>query len=328
MARFTLVIAIATTLSGCGTLVLPRATPQPATTPQLASGWQVMSVTGAESDAIDPALIERKAGGYVLAYATDRLGDKHVFVTTSPDGVRWSTPVAVAKSELTDESPALWEDAHSRIHLLFASNRTNQYGLYEATSSDAVAWGNAVTLPADTQEAYHPSAALLASGSAAIAYETLGGTLRFRTRAADATWGDPSTVYQGGADPSLVAQPDGSLVVAFKSYQRLYLRSRSTMGVWSQSAEVPVESEAETPCLALDGHGGLWMVYAQQDGMNWKVSERHSDGHAWGSPADVALGGLDNEHPAGLINRAGERVLAWSAAGSLRGAGIFFARHR
>lgn len=317
-----LILSLTLALAGCGQNALMGG-PDGAGAPQVTAGWTLTRVTPEGVRAIEPSLIERKAGGFAIAYATDKLGDRHVYCTTSSDGQRWSAPVAIAKSGVTDESPALYEDAAGTLHLLFASNRSQRFGLYEATSADGASWSEAAALPEDPDQSYRPTVATLSSGTVALAYETLGGALRFRTRSLQGSWSEATTIHAGGGDPALSVLPDGRLALAYRSYGMLQLRSRSVIGTWSEPSELG--SAGAAPSLSTDREGSLWLVYAEGEEAA-KLQERRGDGKTWTAGSRLTAGDTDDLDPAAIVTRSGERVVTWGVKKDGRGQGLFFAR--
>lgn len=320
------ILMLSAALTGCGATPL---VPSGANNfgPQVAAGWTSIRVTPEGTTGVDPCLIERKAGGYAIAYASDTLGDKHVYVTVSPDGQRWSAPVSVGKGPLTDEAPSLCEDEKGSLHVIFASNRGMRFGLYEATSTDAATWTDAEALPSDPDQAERPTMVPMASESLALAYETLGGSIHFRTRSAQGTWSAPSTVFDGAGDPTMALGADGKLVIAYKSYGKLYLRTQDPLGTWGAATVLSASGDVETPSLTRDAHDGWWLVCAEQSGDNWKLQERSTNRGTWSTEASLTAGPTDDEHPSALVNHSGERVLAFGVSSGARRGGIYFASH-
>ncbi|HEY9855230.1 MAG TPA: sialidase family protein [Stenomitos sp.] len=316
-------ISLALTLTGCGQNAFMSG-PSVSSAPQVAAGWTLSRVTPDGVRAVEPSLLERQAGGFAIAYSTSTLGNQHVFVTTSSDGSHWGTPVSVAPGPLTDESPALYEDAAGTLHCLFASNRSQRYRLYESTSQDGASWSEAAALPEDPDQSYRPSVATLTNGTLALVYETIGGALRFRTRSAQGTWSEASTIHAGGGDPALAALSDGRLMLAYRSYGKLQTRSRSASGTWSEASDLGLQGEA--PSLSPDGQGGLWLVFAAEAGDTMKLTERRGDGKTWAAGAELTSGDTEDQDPAALVTRSGERVMTWGAVKDGRNQGLFFAR--
>ncbi|HEY9899114.1 MAG TPA: hypothetical protein V6D00_08025 [Pantanalinema sp.] len=323
MARSLATLIAAAALTGCGANGMQGA-PLDGATPQVASGWTSVKVA---PHGFEPCLVARKAGGYAIAYATDKLGDRHVYFTASPDGDRWTPPVAVAKGPLSDEAPALCEDASGELHLFFGSNRDARYAVYEATSTDGQAWSAPEALSAeikDDQDGNFPSIAPLPSGGLAIAYETYSG-IRFRTRSAKGEWSSGETVATTAGAPALAAGPDGRITLAYMAYQKLYVRSRSTVGAWTAPTAL-AGGPCETPALTSDGQGGLWMVHTQQTGEFWNLAERTFTGGRWGEAIALTLGQTDDQAPSALLLPGAKRAVAWGSSKDGRASGLYFAR--
>lgn len=323
MARRLATLIAACALTGCGANGMQGA-PLSEATPQVAAGWRSVKVA---PHGIEPSLISRKAGGFALAYATDKLGDRHVYFTASADGERWTPPVAIAKGPLSDEAPALCEDASGQLHLFFGSNRDEQYVVYEATSTDGRAWSAPAALTTageDDREANFPSIAPLPSGGLALAYESLSG-IRFRTRDAQGAWTDAETVATTAGSPALSVGPDGKVTLAYTAYQKLYTRTRSSLGAWTAPSALP-GAPAESPALASDGQGGLWLVTAQQAAASWNLAERTFTSGRWSEATGLTLGETDDLTPSALLLPGGKRAVAWSSSKDGRASGLYFAR--
>lgn len=323
MVRSLATLIAAAALTGCGAGGMQGALISDAA-PRVAPGWTSVKVA---ADGIEPCLVSRKAGGYAIAYATDKLGDRHVYFTSSADGARWTPPVAIAQGPLSDEAPALCEDAAGSLHLFFGSNRDERYAVYETTSSDGQAWSAAEALPAelkDDQDGNFPAIAPLPSGGLAIAYETYAG-IRFRTRNAQGKWTSGETVATTAGAPALAVGSDGKIALAFMSYQKLYVRGRSAAGAWTAPTEL-AGVPAETPALTADGQGGWWMVHTQQTGEYWNLAERTFASGRWSEAIALTLGETDDQTPSALFLGGGKRAVAWGSTKDGRASGLYFAR--
>ncbi|MNX71732.1 hypothetical protein D3C86_1030570 [compost metagenome] len=323
MVRSLATLIAAAALTGCGANGMQGA-PIGDAAPQVAQGWQSVKVA---PDGTAPCLVSRKAGGYALAYATDKLGDRHVYFTSSSDGERWTPPVAIAKGPLSDEAPALCEDASGTLHLFFGSNRTERYAVYETTSTDGQGWSAPEALPddlKDDQDGNFPAIAPLPSGGLAIAYETYAG-IRFRTRSAQGKWTSGETVATTAGEPALTAGPDGKITLAYASYQKLYVRTRTAQGAWTAPAALTGAS-ADRPALASDGKGGLWLVHAQEAGDFSNLAERSYANGRWSEATALTLGATDDQAPSALFLPDGKRAVAWSSSKAGRASGLYFAR--
>lgn len=325
MSRALTILAATIALAGCGSnTLLPVASV--AVTPQVAAGWTTTQVTPSTSRGSEPCLVERHAGGFAIAYVKNKLGDHHVYFTTSPDGSNWSTPVVVAKGSLTDDAPALYEDELGKLHLVFASNRSLSFALYEATSTDGVTWSDAQALPEDLEEAYHPAVAILPDGGMALSYETIGGSIRFLTRPKSGKWSKAITV-DDGLEPCLLGMKDGSVLLSFNASDHLACRVRSAEGTWGAQLTVSETSAAETPWLSMDGAGSVFLSYVEKTSGVSKLVERKRQGGSWATAISLTMGPTVDSHPAAIITKSGEHALAWAYSSDALPGGIAFARN-
>lgn len=321
MIRRVVAMLALTALTGCG--ALGAGVPVAGGTPSLVDGWKAVAVTPQGVRATHPSLIARRAGGYMLAYASEKLGDRHVYLTQSADGQRWSPPVVVARGPLTEEAPALYEDPQGQLHLIFSSNRNQAFALFETTSADGATWTDAQALPADDDQCYRPAVTLLPAGGVALAYETLGHGIRLRTRAVSGAWSAPSDVQDEGGDVAIAAAPDGTLTLAFASYGHLCSKVRSVSGSWS--AAVTLDDEAGTPALAGEATG-TWLLYAAKEGGGSKICEQMLASGSVATSSRLTTGTTTDDAPAACLAPDGSHLAAWSSAGAPGGGTIYFGR--
>lgn len=320
MPRLPLMLCAVLALTGCGEARLNA--PAPTAAAQVASGWTATAVRTAGTSATHPALVERATGGLALAYGTAKLGDRHVYVTTSPDGEAWSPPVLVAKGSTTDEAPTLFEDAQGALHLIFSSNRERAFALYEATSTDGKAWSDATVLT-DDDACYRPAATATPTG-AALAYETLGHGLRVRTRTGSGAWSTPVAVCNEGGDVALAADAEGLLHLAYEAQGRIQHRTRNAAGTWSAAEALTEGRETLAPALAI-APTGPWLLFTESGDAS-KICEQTPGARAL--EARITTGTTDDTAPAALVARDGTYLAAWTSSEGRAGGTLYVARRR
>ena len=302
-----LVLALALALSGCGAK-------------KGAGGVEVQAATTIDGRAIaklgfgaeggeKPALLHRAGGGWALAYAGTRSGDRKIYFSTSDDGRRWAKAQAVADADFSDQAPALAEDAQGRLHLFFASNRSGEtQDLYHAVAAgDAFGEASAIAGFEGCQDL------AVAQGPAGftVVAEVMGAGLLAASSADGTTFSAPTELAPAGAEPAACALPDGRTLVAYQLEGKIWLRPGKP-GAW----EAPIEaatgaSRLRDPGLAWAGASGL-LVYAEKGAGGMGLVARTLDATFETSSADAPSAGPGDHRGAAIaLDHNGSKTFAW-----------------
>lgn len=309
-------------LAGCGT-GMPGVT-QTFEMPEftLAPGWSAALAASRDLPRASSLLV-RKAGGYVLAYDTVKLGGKDVFVTTSPDGKTWSPAVVVGQTRFTEESPTLWEDDQGKIHLIYASNDSGSFQLYASASRDGKTWDEPVAITDEIEHAKAPSVTRTPNG-VAIAYQTLGGALEVMQSSDGEVWGLSRRIELSGGDPAICHDGEG-LRVVFHRNETLYERVERN-GAWSEATQIPGAAPMREPAIAMIA-GTVTLAYSTLGpNGNWKVALRVAQPSGWGLEQELVQGPDDHGFPSLAEGKDGGSWLAWGINRLTEERGIFVAR--
>ncbi len=321
--RALLTFLTASVLSGCGT-GMPGMS-QPFEMPQftLAAGWTAEPAATLDSPRVS-CLLARKTGGFVLAYDTQKLGGKDVFVTISPDGKTWSAPVVVGQTRRTEESPALWEDAQGKIHLIYTSNDSGSFQLYASASRDGKSWESPSALTDEIDHAKAPAVTRTPSGGVAIAYQTLGGSVEVMQSSDGEVWGLSRRIETSGGDPAICHDGEG-LRVVFHRNEKLYERIERK-GAWSEAVQVPGSTAMREPAIAAIA-GKVTLAYSTlSSNGSWKLVVRETGPSGWGQEQDLVQGPDDHGFPSLAVGTEGGSWLAWGISRLTEERGIFVAR--
>jgi len=321
--RALLTVFTASVLAGCGT-GMPGMS-QPFEMPQftLAPGWTAEPAATLDYPRVS-ALLARKAGGFALAYDTQKLGGKDVFVTLSQDGKTWTSPVVVGKTGRTEESPALWEDAQGKLHLVYASNDSGSFQLYASSSRDGKAWAEPVAITDEIEHAKAPSVTRTPGGGVAIAYQTLGGACEVMQSSDGEVWGLSRRIETSGGDPAICHDGEG-LRVVFHRNEKLYERVERK-GVWSEAVQIPGAAAMREPAIAAIA-GKVTLAYSTLSSNGaWKLALREAGPSGWGQEQDLVQGPDDHGYPSLAEGTEGGSWLAWGISRLTEERGIFVAR--
>ncbi|MNR75517.1 hypothetical protein D3C72_61480 [compost metagenome] len=320
--RTLLTFLTASMLAGCGTgmpgltqtLELPTFT--------LAPGW-----TSAPAQSHDfpraSSLVARKAGGFALAYDTQKLGGKDVFVSLSADGKTWSAPVAVGQTRRTEESPALWEDASGKLHLIYGSNDSGAFQLYASASTDGKTWNEAVAITRETEHAKAASVTRTPKG-VAVVFQTLGGSCEVMQSSDGEIWGLSRRIAASGGDPAIAHDGEGLRVVFHRDGKLFECIERQ--GSWSEAVQIPGTAEMQEPAIARIA-GKLTLAYSTlSSNGTWKLAVREAGPSGWGLEQDLVQGPDDHGYPSLAEGQDGGTWLAWGISRLTEERGIFVAR--
>jgi hypothetical protein len=312
----------ASLLAGCGAGLPGTSQPYAAPHFTLAPGWAAAPAATLDAPRV-ASLISRKAGGFALAYDTQKLGGKDVFVTLSSDGQRWSTPVVVGKTRRTEESPALWEDASGKLHLIYSGNVSGGFQLYASSSTDGTTWDEPVVITNENEQAKTPAITRTPKG-VALAYQTMGGSCEVMTSSDGEVWGLARRIDVSGGDPAIAHDGEGLRVVYHRN-EKLYERVER-QGVWSDAVQVPGSAAMREPAIARIS-GTLTLAYStlSPDG-TWKLVARDAGPSGWGQEQDLVQGPDDHGFPSLAEGPNGGSWLAWGISRLTEERGIFVAR--
>jgi len=320
--RTLLTFLTASLLAGCGTGAPGVSKAFEAPTFTMAAGWA--SVPAATQDfPRASSLLARKSGGFALAYDTQKFGGKDVLVTVSADGKTWSAPVAVGQTPRTEESPALWEDASGKLHLIYASNESGVFQLYSASSTDGKTWGEAVAITRENEHAKGASVTRTPKG-VAVAYQTLGGSCEVMQSSDGEVWSLSRRIEASGADPAIAHDGEG-LRLVFHRDAKLFERIER-QGTWSEAVQVPGSAAMREPAIARIA-GKITLAYSTL-GSNgtWKLAVREAGPSGWGQEQDLVQGPDDHGFPSLAEGHDGGSWLAWGISRLTEERGIFVAR--
>ena len=300
------IAALAIALAGCGG---KKPGGVVAVTSTTIDGQRVAKLGFGGEGGEKPALLRRADGGYALAYAGTRQGQRKIYFTSSPDGERWAPPEAVAAGELSDQAPALAEDQAGRLHLFFASNRGGEAPeLYHA---EAVGEAFGAPTPIAGFEGAQDLAVAAGPQGLTLVAEVMGAGLLAAESADGATWSAPSEVVPAGAEPALAALPDGRCLVAYQLEGKIWL-SPGRAGAWEPATEAASgNGRLRDPGLAWAGAQGL-LVYSEKGESGLALRARSLD--ATFSPAAAqapSAGPGDHRGVAISLGPDGSKAFAW-----------------
>lgn len=322
MRRALLALFTVSLLAGCGTDMPGASHPfeMPAFT--LAPGWSASPAATLDLPR-SSSLLARKAGGFALAYDTQKHGGKDVFVVLSQDGQRWSAPLAVGQTRRTEQDPVLWEDESGKLHLVYAANSTGNFQLYATASTDGKTWEDPVAFTRESDQAKAPSLTRTPKGIA-LAYQDLGGACWVMQRASGEAWGLPKQIEASGGDPAIAYDGEG-LRLVFHRNEQLFERVER-QGVWSAAVRIPGSAAMQEPVLARIG-GKLKLAYSTlSSNGTWKLAVRESGPSGWGQEQDLVHGPDDHGFPSLAEGQDGGTWLAWGISRLTEERGIFVAR--
>lgn len=322
MRRLLFPLLTSALLAGCGTGLPAGNAPFEAPAFTLAAGWASAPAATLYAPRAS-SLVARKAGGFVLAYDTQKHGGKDVFVVTSSDGERWSAPVSVGQTRFIEEKPALVEDAEGKLHLIYASNTSGTYQLYASTSSDGKAWDTPAAITAAEGHAKAPALAVTPTG-VALAYQDLGGACHVMRRSLGGEWGPGRLVDVSGGMPALAHDGEG-LRVIFHRQEKLF-ESVERAGNWSKAVQISGAGPMREPALARIA-GKLSLAYSVQTSRGtWQVATQVVGPSGWGQEQVLVEGPDNHGNPALAEGPNGGSWLAWGISRLTEERAIFVAR--
>jgi len=117
----------------------------------------------------------------------------------------------------------------------------------------------------------------------------------------------------GAADdyPSLAITPDGKRWIAWLSYQDAGDRVMVSGG--GKLQELAPKGDHQSPAIASDGKGKIWVVWSQNDNPIFHLYARSFDGSRWSAPQKLTDQGGNNIWPRLVSDNQGQMAVVWQA---------------
>jgi len=283
-----------------------------------------VNVTNHPAWDVYPSLIQDSDGTYWIAFQSDRSGNFDIWITSSNNGINWSTPVQVTTHHKYDEIPSLIRTSDGRLVIVFDSNRLGSWDVYITESFDD---GDTWSAPVKIAGVYPagdggPSLIEASDGNLYVTYHSRGGGIVngiAMITSAD-NWISRTLVQQGNliAYSSLIETLDNRFIVAYCEVlvgdEDLFFHQSSDMGrTWSRLAHLSTSSGDWQPSLIQDSFGKFWVVYYSRSGGVQSLLYRTSeDGILWSSP-QVFISGTSTLGSSCLLEDTNGAIrIAWS----------------
>lgn len=326
-ARLWLACALSVAATGCGAYSLVgqgQASTDPIPPAGVGASWTAVPVAFGPSSPTTPSLLRLQDGTWLLAYGSDQLGSHHLYVVRSADGKSWSAPQGAAAAGLSDQDPALLQDAAGTVHLIFSSNRDGlDWRLYE-TALQGATWTppQPLGLPGAMQQS--PSVARTPQGWA-LAYQSGDGMVV--AQSADGVSWSPEGEVVPLLDAPAIAQIGANLVVVGERANQLIEVERGATGKWTAPGAIAIGGEARQPALATDASGSAILAFASRpsDGAAWQLATSSWTGTSWSAPTSVASGDYNIVSPSVELGTDGRACIAWGITQADDSQGLFFA---
>jgi hypothetical protein len=272
-----------------------------------------------------PSLYRAPDGTLGVAYGSDKLGNKHIYFSSSRDGQTWSPAAPVQPGDLSDQDPALFADSRG-FHVVFASNRENpNWAMYVSdhsggqwTAPERLNLPGSMTVEPAVCTTPHGWALTYRSLDGLVVAESGDGHTWYQAKVAATHLGDPAIAYVGGK----------LTIVAHRSGQ-LFEIERETSGAWTAAKPLGFGNPALQPALSVDSAGTLNLAFSFRTGgpgTPTQLSTSSKVGGRWSAPEPLTSGTGDNVNPTLQILPDGGRAFAWGISGSSGDRGIVFAK--
>jgi len=131
------------------------------------------------------------------------------------NGSGWSTPVAIVNNSHVNKDPFAFQDPNGSIHLLFSSNKSGNYDIYEITSEGAN-WSEPKSVTNDTNYDFDPYALVCDNGTIYLFWSKVidNSSEIYQMIKNENEWGEPTAITSWvGGDLYPVAYQDPNKTV-------------------------------------------------------------------------------------------------------------------
>ncbi len=312
------------------------------------------TASGAAAPGWLPAKILSTSSGdaVVPEVAADSRGDVAV-VWTQAQGNRWTIQAAIRRAGRPWSKARAISAVADHVgspHIVF-DGRGNALSVWErfdgknfiaeSAAYDAATdtWSPPVALSRPGRDAVTPRIAVNARGEAVALWPSLtrsGWTMQAASRTARGVWGPPVDLenpLQGTGFPDVVVDPAGNAIAVWAQTSGAGFTVESSYrpvgGAWGEVTDLsqPGRSDSITPQVALEGGGGVDVVWARSTPTRTIVEEVvRSAAGAWSQPRRLSPPGPDAVAPAIVTNGRGAAAVVWTSSG--KGGLAVVARYR
>ncbi len=141
------------------------------------------------------------------------------------NGSGWSTPVAIVNNSHVNKDPFAFQDPNGSIHLLFSSNKSGNYDIYEIISEGAN-WSEPKSVTNDTNYDFDPYALVCDNGTIYLFWSKVidNSSEIYQMTKNESGWGEPKAITSwAGGDLYPVAYQDSN-----KTIHLYWVRTPST----------------------------------------------------------------------------------------------------
>ncbi|MDD3643315.1 MAG: FlgD immunoglobulin-like domain containing protein [Candidatus Krumholzibacteria bacterium] len=270
------------------------------------------------------------AGRVHVVFKDDRDRDFDIYHKVRSGGI-WLDEQRVYDSGGDSERPVVAADGLGRVHLVWNDLQDDNKEIYHAI------WNGSWNLPwrvTETGGDSFASSTVVAGDIVHLVHmETIGGFYEIVYRAFDVlAWSDPVQLTDAGSGermvPSIAAGPDGTLHAVWfdvppGGHGRVIWRSCAA-GSWSDPEEVSgPEANAFRPTAAVDGEGGVHVVWIDKRSGWEQIYYRRRGPEGWGPETLVTAGEYTHYHPSIVAAADTVTLIYWAAWPSAETAGVF-----
>ncbi|QBX54465.1 PKD domain-containing protein [Nocardioides seonyuensis] len=290
---------------------------------QAAPTWRVVDdLSAAGQAAYLPQVAVDASGSSTAVWQQDDGAESIIWSAHRPAGGTWSDPVALSSPgqdartadvavDGSGNAVAVWERSNGTHTIIQTATRT------------AGAWSGSTDVSTAGQNAYLPQVAVDPAGNATVMWYRSNGAhtvIQAATRPVGGVWPAPTDVSVAGQNaygPRLVIDSAGTVTAVWRRNNGVHNVIQSAVrpagGSWSAPADLSAAGQsANTPRLAVDGQGGVTVVWYRWNGSHYLVQAvSRPAGGTWSSPTDLTALGGSAWDPEVAVDTAGNATAVW-----------------
>jgi hypothetical protein len=284
-------------------------------------------LTASTADQCNPAIAIGSDDKLYVAWQDNRIGTWDIYVSTSSDGITWSTERRVTDTNDNQVNPAIAVDNLNRAHIVWQDDRNVNQDIYIATSSNGFVTETVSQITSNIADQIEPVIAVDSSDTVYVVWTDARNSSSDIYGAASnkGPWTNVPIVSNAGnqSSPAIAAGPEGSILHLLwvddrSSNQDIYYATSNGLpsAPLSGSSIIDDASRANQLAPAIVTNGSSKVFASWQDRRNITDTDLYFAELTSGSRTNIFVGddstNADQSEPAMGIGEYGHPYLVWT----------------
>jgi len=284
-------------------------------------------LTASTADQCNPAIAIGSDDKLYVAWQDNRIGTWDIYVSTSSDGITWSTERRVTDTNDNQVNPAIAVDNLNRAYIVWQDDRNRNQDIYIAVSSNGFVTETVSQITSNIANQIEPAIAVDSSNTVYVVWTDArnGSSDVYGAASNKGPWTNVPIVSSAGSQssPAIAAGPEGSILHLLwvddrSGNQDIYYATSNGLpsAPLSGSSIIDDASRANQLAPAIVTNGSSKVFASWQDRRNITDTDLYFAELTSGSRTNIFVGddstNADQSEPAMGIGEYGHPYLVWT----------------